>query len=527
MPVSNLSRLATAVALAAGLAASAPASAQQKVLRVVQHSDLKVLDPIWSTAYITRNHGYLIYDTLFAQDASFKPQPQMAESLTTSDDGLVNTIVLRPGLKWHDGKPVTSEDCVASLKRWAARDGMGLKLADFIAEYKIVDERSFQIVLKQKYGALLETLSKQSSAVPFMMPKRVAETDPFKQISENVGSGPFIFKADEWKPGEKLVYVKNPDYKPRSEPASGLAGGKVALVDRVEAIWIPDSQTQINALQNGEIDMIESVAHDLLPLVEKDKKIRLIKSSGSLQYSFRPNWLTKPFDNQKVRQAAMLALSQPEFLQASIGDPRFYTTCKALFTCNSPMASEAGMAGQVEGDAARARALLKEAGYDGSPVVIMQPSDLAVLANLAPVAKAQLERAGFKVDVQAMDWQTLIGRVVKKNATTDGGWSVYLTAWAQVDALNPVMMSFLVSTCDKARPGWPCDPEMEKLRDDFARAATPAERKTIADAVQVRNAQMVQYVPLGEFWNVTAVGSNITTGDISSMVTVYWGIDKK
>jgi peptide/nickel transport system substrate-binding protein len=517
--------LLSIVAAAVGAAAT-PASAQ-KTLKVVQHSDLKVIDPIWSAAYIARNHGYLIYDTLFALDAKLQPQPQMAESLVMTDDGLTATIKLRDGLNFHDGKPVTAEDCVASLKRWAARDSMAQKLSDFIAEYKIVDDRTFQIVLKETYGALLETLAKQSGVAPFIMPKRVAETDPFKQISESIGSGPFIFKADEWKPGDKAVYVKNPAYKPRAEPPSGLAGGKLALVDRIEMIWIPDSQTQVNALKRGEIDMIESVPHDLLPVIEKDPNIRLIKSIGSLQYTFRPNWKIKPFDNPKVRQAAMIALDQQDFLSAAIGDSRFFATCKALFTCKTPLASEAGMEGMLTGNAAKASALLKEAGYDGTPVVILRPSDLAVLANLAPVAKDQLERAGFKVDVQSMDWQTVLGRVPKTGPVSEGGWNAFLTAWAQVDILNPAMMPYLAANCDKARPGWPCDADMEKLRDEYARAVTPQDRKRLAEAAQVLNTKIVTQIPLGEFWNVTAVNKNVGYEQPTSMVTVYWGIDKR
>jgi peptide/nickel transport system substrate-binding protein len=404
---------------------------------------------------------------------------------------------------------------------------MAQKLSDFIAEYKIVDEKTFQIVLKETYGALLETLAKQSGVAPFIMPKRVAETDPFKQISESIGSGPFIFKADEWKPGDKAVYVKNPAYKPRAEPPSGLAGAKLALVDRIEMIWIPDALTQVNALKRGEIDMIESVPHDLLPVIEKDSNIRLIKSTGSLQYTFRPNWKLKPFDNPRVRQAAMIALDQQDFLSAAIGDSRFYATCKALFTCKTPLASEAGMEGMLTGNSAKAASLLKEAGYDGTPIVILRPSDLAVLANLAPVAKDQLERAGFKVDVQSMDWQTVLSRVPKTGPVSEGGWNAFLTAWAQVDILNPAMMPYLAANCDKARPGWPCDADMEKLRDEYARATTPQDRKRLAEAAQVLNTKIVTQIPIGEFWNVTAVNKNVAYEQPTSMVTVYWGIDKR
>jgi len=516
--------LASIAALAAVLSVAA-ASAQ--TLRVVMHSDVKFLDPIWSGAYITRNYGYMVYDTLFAMDEKFQVKPQMVDTWSTSDDGLTWTFKLRDGLEWHDGTPVTSEDCVASLKRWSARDSMGQKLAASLAAYKIVDPKTFQIVLKEKFGPLLDSIGKPSVVVPFMMPKRVAETDPFKQIDNYTGSGPFVFKQDEWKPGEKLVFVKNTKYKPRPEPMSGLAGGKVVGVDRVEWVWIPDPETQVNALINDEVDYLESVSYDLLPVLEKTKGIKILTSSVSNQYVFRMNWLTPPFDNVKIRQAAAVALSEPEFLEANIGDKRYYRVCKAMFTCDSPLASTAGMEGLLDGNAAKARQMLQEAGYDGTVVVMPQPTDLGVIKQIAPVAKAQLEKAGFKVDVQPMDWQSMVTRLTtKKGPPSEGGWNAFGTSWSQIDILDPLMTPNLAATCDKARAGWPCDPEVEALRDKFVAATTPAEKKAAADAVQIRAMQVVTHVPLGEWFAVGAARDNIVFPAVLAPVTVFWGISK-
>lgn len=509
----------------ATLAGASAASAQ--TLKVVMHSDVKALDPIWSGAYITRNHGYMLYDTLFAIDENLKIQPQMVDSWTTSDDGLTWTFKLRDGLEWHDGTPVTAEDCIASLKRWSARDAMGQKLALSLQEYKIVDPKTFQIVLKEKFGPLIEALGKPSVVVPFMMPKKMAEVDAFKQIDDYIGSGPFIFKKDEWKPGEKLVYVKNPKYKPRSEPMSGLAGGKVVNLDRVEWVWIPDAETQLNALLNGEIDMIEGVSYDHLGILEKDKNIKLIRGKASNQYVFRMNWLQPPFNNEKVRQAASYALSQDEFLQAGIGDKRYYRVCKAMFTCDSPLASTAGMDGLVEGNVAKARELLKEAGYDGTVVVMPQPTDLGVIKQIAPVAKAQLEKAGFKVEVQPMDWQSMVARLAKKGPPSEGGWNAFGTSWVQLDILDPLMTPFLTATCDKARSGWPCDEALEKLRDKFVKATTEAEKKAVAEEVQRHAMKVVTHVPLGEWYGVQAVRANVVTRPVPAPITTFWGIGKK
>jgi peptide/nickel transport system substrate-binding protein len=519
---------ALAVIAAAWTAAAPTAAVAQTTYRIAMQSDLKSFDPIWSGGYIVRNYGYMVYDTLFAMDAQFNVRPQMAESVRVSADGLATTITLRDGLTWHDGAPVTAADCVASLKRWQGRDSMGQKLADFLKEYRIVDARTFEIVLKEKFGPLLDAIGKPSVAVPFMMPKRVAETDPFQQINDYVGSGPFILKTDEWKPGEKVVFVKNPNYQPRNEPASGLAGGKVVRLDRVEWIWIPDTQTQVNALLAGDIDAIEALPHDLLPLVENDARVRVVAGAVSNQYAFRINWLTPPFNNPRIRQAAFAALRQQDFLEAAIGDKRYWRTCKALFTCDSPLATEAGMEGLLEGNAEKARALLQEAGYDGTPVVLLRPADLAVLSNLAPVAKSLLERAGFTVDMQSMDWQSMLNRLIsKKGPPSEGGWNAFATSWTQVDILDPLMTPFLLATCEKARAGWPCDAAMEKVRDAYARASDPAEQRRIATEAQVLNTQVVTHIPLGEWQEVTAVRANITLPNPRPAVTVFWGVEKK
>src|SRR4249919_2220705 len=265
------SKFAFAAAVAA-ICLAAPAHAQ-KTLRAVMHSDLKILDPIWTTAYIVRNHGYMVYDTLFATDEKGEVKPQMVGNYVVSADKLTHTFTLRDGLAWHDGQPVTAEDCVASIKRWSAKDSTGQKLMTFVDGLEVKDAKTFVMKLKSPTGLVLLGLGKPSSNVPFMMPKRVADTDPNTQISDFTGSGPFVFKRDEWKPGDKTVYVKFDKYKPRSEPASGLAGGKIAKVDRVEWRAISDAQQAINALSKGEIDFVEAPSHDLLPTLKKDPNV--------------------------------------------------------------------------------------------------------------------------------------------------------------------------------------------------------------------------------------------------------------
>jgi peptide/nickel transport system substrate-binding protein len=521
----KLVRMLAAAAVAV-LVSAGPAPAQ-KTIRAVMHSDLKILDPIWTTAYIVRNHGYMIYDTLFAQDEKGEIKPQMVDKYEVSADGLTHTFTLRDELVWHDGRPVTAEDCVASIKRWGAKDATGQKMMSFVGSIDAVGDKTFVIRLKEPTGLVLTALGKPSSNVPFMMPKRVAETDPSTQISDFTGSGPFVFKRDEWTPGDKTVYVKFDKYKPRAEPASGLAGGKVAKVDRVEWRAISDHQQAINALLAGEIDYIEAPKHDLLPILKQDPSIRLwdYNPLGN-QYAFRPNHLQKPFDNPKIRQALWYAFNQKDYLEAVIGNPQYYKVCKAMFVCGAPFASEKGMEGLLESNFEKAREMLKEAGYDGTPIVLMHSTDLDVLTNLAPVAKQHLEKAGFNVDMQSMDWQTLVARRAKKDPANAGGWHAFLTSWVAADVTDPVTTPFLNSSCDKALFGWPCDPEMEKLRDQFARETDPAKQKAVAEAVQVRATQWTPHIHLGQWYQPIAARNHLS-GILTAPVPVFWNIEMR
>ena len=505
-----------------------PAAAQStKTLRVVMHSDLKILDPIWTTAYIVRNHGYLIYDTLFALDEKLEPKPQMVESWTVSDDQLTWTFKLRDGLKWHDGQPVTTADVLPSIKRFTDKDALGGLLAKSTKEMSALDERTFRIVLKEPFAMMLKALAKSASVPLLIMPKRVAETPVSQQISDTTGSGPYIFKKDEWKPGEKVVYVRNPDYKPRAEPPSSLAGGKVAKLDRIEWVSIPDNQTAINALISGEVDMIEAPAHDLLPVLEKDKNVEIVvPDTLGLTYVLRFNWKQPPFNDVRYRRAAALSLNQKDFLQAAIGDQRYYKVCKAMFGCGAPLESSAGMAGMLESRFDESKKLLKELGYDGTPIVVLQATDVANLVNMAPVAKTLLERGGFKVDVQSMDWQTLVARRAKKDPIAQGGWNIAMTAASAVLLLDPVNNHYAEASGDRAQFGWPLDEEIEKLRTDFVRESDPRKQLEIAEKVQARIISEGVTIPLGQYVQPMARRKNVS-GNVASPVTVFWNVEKK
>jgi peptide/nickel transport system substrate-binding protein len=523
----RLSRLARLLGPALLLAAALTAPVQaETVLRVVPNSDLRNIDPIWTTQYITRNHGYLIYDTLFALDEKLKPQPQMVESWSKSADGLTYTFTLRKGLKWHDGPPVTAADCVASLRRWGARDAMGQKLMQFTKSLEAVNAATFRLTLKEPFGHVIESLAKISSNVPFMMPERIAQTDPFTQIKENIGSGPFKFVTDQWVPGSKAVYVRNPDYVPRDEPPSLAAGGKRVYVDRVEWLYIPDPSTALAALAAGEVDYFENPPPDFVPLIERDT--RLVAETTDLlglQGVLRPNHLQPPFNNVKARQALLWMVKQEDYLRAIVGDPRHWKTCAAYFGCGTEFGDAAGANTPRQQDLDKARQLMREAGYNGELVVVLQPTDYPTLSAASLVTANLLRKIGVNVQVQALDWSSVVARRVDKRPAAQGGWSLFHTQGILPDVMSPIGNFVFASTCDKAWFGWPCSEELETVRDQFARATEPAEQKRLAVKLQELGARDVPYIPIGQFQQVRAYRKSLE-GVINSPVPFFWNIRK-
>lgn len=501
-----------------------PVAAQ--TITAAMQSPLRLLDPIVSTAWITRTHGFMIYDTLLATDANFKIQPQMAEKWVVSEDGKTYTFTLREGLKWHDGMPVKPEDCIASFKRWAQLDGMGQVLLPMIAGMKVIDGKTFQISLNEPTTLILNAFSSMGTRVNFMMPKRISDTPPTQAIKEYIGSGPFKFSTTEFKPGLKVVYGKNKDYVPRSEAPSWAAGGKVVKVERVEWIAMPDQMTTVNALLSGEVDYVEQMPFDLLPMAEgnKDVKLNVLDKLGMWSY-YRFNFLYPPFDNKLIRQAAMNAVGQESVLKAMIGNPKYYKTCVAVFGCGTPYESSYGTEIIVPSNIVKAKELLKAAHYDGTPVVILHPSDNPLAETQPVVIAAALRAAGFTVDLQTMDWQTLVNRRTSQKPPADGGWNIFVSYSAVVNGLDPLSSAQVPANGKKAWFGWPDVPEIEKLRTQFAHASGESERKKITEQLQKLVIDEGVIVPLGKYVSNTAYSKKLT-GVLEASIPLFWNIKK-
>ena len=515
-----------AAALGLGLALSLPAAGQSE-LHVAIHADLKNIDPIWTTALITSNHGYAIYDTLFGTDADFQPQPQMAAGHTVSGDGRVYTITLRDGLAWHDGSPVTAADCVASIRRWGQRDAMGQLLLGKTEKLEAADDRTISLTLKEPWAMTLTALGKMNANVPFMMPERIAKTDAHEQIEEMTGSGPFRMLEDEWVPGSKVVYEKNEAYVPRGEPANMTSGGKVVHFDRLVWHYIPDAQTAANALIAGEIDLIENVAADLVPVLDAAEGVT-VEPTDNL--GWQPwlviNHLHPPFDDVKARQALQIMADQATYQQANSSIPGSWRTCPAFFICETPYASDLGSERLMRQNLEEAKRLLAESGYDGEPVVLLHPTDIPQLHSASLVSAQLLREIGVNVDDQAMDWSTLTSRRAEKKAPADGGWNLFHTAWPATILMSPLMHTGVSGACDEAWFGWPCDEELQDLRQKFSGESDPDMLADLARRMQARAMEYVTYVPLGQYFFYRAYRNEVS-GVIESTDAFFWNVVKK
>jgi peptide/nickel transport system substrate-binding protein len=496
----------------------------QQTLRFVAQADLKILDPVWTTAYITRNHGYLVYDTLFGTDANSQVKPQMVDRTTVSPDGMKYTFMLRDDLRWHDGQPVLSEDCVESLKRWGKRDRFGQLLMAHTGRIAPVDNKTFTLDLAERFGPVLDALGKPSSNVPFMMPARIASTPPEEQIKEIVGSGPFKFARDEWQPGEQAVYVRNADYIPRDESPNGSTGGKKVYLNKVVWRYIPDPWDAANALSAGEVDWWEDPPLDFIPKIEQNPDLQtfLFDPLGT-QGWLRPNFLHPPFNNKKARQALLHMMDQETYLAWAVGQSEYYRPCPSVFACGSPYATRIGAEPIIEHDLTKARQLVEESGYDGRPIVVLQTTDRPILNAAAVVTRQRLESIGFKVILKGLDWSTYLVVRARNEQPDKGGWNLLHTNFQAADVINPAVHFALSGAGPRAWYGWPDIPQLEKLAADWVRETDQPKRKQLADEIQKVALSEVPYVPWGEWMLPTALRKNVR--DVLKFdAPIFWNV---
>ena len=520
-------RAAVAAALASLAAPRIGRAQQSKPLIFVPQADLGVLDPVTAAANIGRTHGMMVFDTLYGMDAAFQPQPQMVEGASVERDGLLWRMVLRPGLRFHDGEPVRASDAVASLRRWGRSDTFGQLLFASVDALDATDDRTVVFRLKQPFPQLPSALAKVSTPMPFIAPARLIGEDRSVPMKEIIGSGPFRFLANETVPGSHYAYERFEGYVAREGGGTGFtAGPKRATVGRVEWRVIPDASTAAAALQAGEVDWWDYALPDLVPVLARVGGIVLEAADRmGLNGYLRLNHLQPPFDNPAIRRALLLAIDQTEYMQAVMGDAVSLTRTPAgIFTPGTPMANDEGLtvlSGPRSIEAARQA--LREAGYQGEKVVLMQPTDFPSISTMAEVTGDLLRRLGMTVEVQATDWATMLQRRSNRGTAAQGGWNIIAMANSGPDMLSPASHLQLRANGTDAPQGWPSSPQMEALRLEWLAAPTIEAQRAIARKMQGQNWQDVVLIPLGQYLPQTAYRSHIRRGNKD--MTVFYDLE--
>ena len=519
------SLLTAAASLLAAPAIAQPA--KTSTLRFIPQSNLVSLDPIWTTATVTANHGYYVYDTLFAVDGKMVPHPQMAEGAEVSADGRTWRIRLREGLTFHDGEPVRAVDCIASLQRFAAADEFGKLLGRVVDSWGVDGDRTLVIKLTKPFPLMLDVLAKSDSRVPFMMPERLAKTPATTAISEVIGSGPYRFLASEFNSGSRVAYAKFAGYVPRTEKPDWASGAKLAHYDRVEWNIIPDAATAAAALRNGEVDWWEAPTSDLIPMLKRDARIKtMIQNPAGNCAVMRLNNLQAPFNSEAIRRAVMMAVEQEDYMSAIYGtdDMSVWRTCYSLFPCNTPYESEDGAAllkGKHDPDTVKKA--LAAAGYNGERVVVLNPTDFPTIGPLGQVTYAALKKAGMNVELAESDWGTVIQRRTSREPADKGGWSIFHTWGSATGWATPAVSATVRGLGKDGWFGWWDNPGVEKMVAQWLEAPDDASRKTLANAINKAALESVASIPLGQAFVRTMFRDNVL-GMAEGGAPYPWGI---
>ncbi|NLT95685.1 MAG: ABC transporter substrate-binding protein [Clostridia bacterium] len=479
-------------------------------LEVVIDADPPTIDPHSSTTTLTFVVGYHIFEGLYTLDEEFKPISMLAQDLPQiSEDNLTYTISLREGLKFHNGKAVTSEDVVASLKRWGSLSSYGKTLFQNLDSLKAIDEKTIELKLKSPNGTTLVTLAMPNGGA-FIYPKELVEKYPDKPLEEFIGTGPFKFV--DWKPNQYIQLVRFDDYQPLNIPATGFGGEKIAYVDELRFIPISDEMVRITSVEGGEYDFADFVPVDEYQRLKDNPDIVAVASAPRAWFAFNFNKRAGIMSNVKMRQAFLAALDMEPILAAGYGDEAFWRVDPSIMLKEQVWWSDVGKEKYDLGDIEKAKQLLAEAGYKGEPIVWMSgPLEY----NLSLAAKNQLEKAGFKIDLQSMEWATVAER--RNNPEL---WDVYSTG--VTFRPDPTMMVVL----NPSYAGWWESPKLLELMEELGREGDFEKRYSLMEEIQRLFYEEVPTVKVGDYANLRIMAKNVK-GFKNMNEIFFWNVWKE
>jgi peptide/nickel transport system substrate-binding protein len=487
-------RATVAVILGASILIAAPAIAQETprqggILKAAIIGEPPTLDTHTTTATIAYQLAWHIFETLYTYDRQYQPIPHLAEGHTVTPDGRRYTIALRKGVKFHNGKELTAADAAASVNRWGRLHTTGKTIFKSVEAVEAKDPHTLVIHLKEPSGSLLFALASPYLAIH---QKSVIDAAGEQPIKDYVGTGPFRFV--EHRPDRHIRLARFKEYSARAEPPDGLGGKRTAYVDEIRFVPVPDVAVRIAGVESGEYHFGQTLKPDQYDRLKANPKIELPIVKPAAWITAAPNHKQGVMTNKKIRQAMQAALDMEPVMQGALGHKAFFRVDGALyFPEQGVFHSQVGVTGYNLKNKERARALLKEAGYAGQPVRWITTKEYDYMYNSAVVAKQQMEDVGFKVDLQVLDWATVVQRRSKPEL-----WDVFTTGIT----FNPDPA--LTSNLQCNWPGWWCHEEKERLLAELIRESDPKKRRAIIERIQAVFYEDVGRIKMGDFFNLLA-----------------------
>jgi peptide/nickel transport system substrate-binding protein len=494
---------AAAIALVGGSALAAPPKGGAANLAMI--AEPQTLDPMASTADLVGTIMQHVYEPLYTFDANWNVAPMLAESMPTiSKDGLVYTIALRKGVKFHDGKEMTSDDVVASLKRWMEMAPRGKAVAKEVKTLEGKGPNTVVITLTRPYAPLLAHFALPSGFATIMAKDSIATP-----LTQFVGTGPYMIK--ERKPDQYVQMVRFDGYSARKEPPSGYAGKREALLDELRFVPVPNANTRVEGMLSGQYQFADLLPVESYARLEGPPNVKPVLTAPFGFPYLVLNTKQGPLADLKLRQAVEVALNNADMMGAGFGDKKFYTTDASHYAKNTPFYSAAGTENYGKGDAKKAAAMVASAKYNGAPIKILTSQQYEFHYRMALVMAENLKAAGFKTDMQVVDWATLIQR--RNDAAL---WDIYITHSAVLPepTLTPPQLG-------EGAPGWWSSPAKEAALSAFNAEADPKKRGALWGNVQSVVFTEVPYIKVGNFNSVTARSAKLD-GYVAMPWPFFW-----
>lgn len=478
---------ASALRTRAGLQDDPGAGTRGGTLRVATIGEPLTLDEHQTTAEITAVIGYCMYEGLFTYDPDYQPIPELAESHTISDDGLVHTLVLRQGVPFHNGEVMTADDVIASVNRWGEISGVGKRLMEATEELAKVDDHTIEFRLTKPYGTLAIALAHNTQAC-VIYPKSVIDAGKdLEPLTEFVGTGPYSLV--EWRPDAYIRFERFEDYAALEGEPNGYGGHKYAYADMIEFIPVPDEAARVAGLQAGDYELVMDVGNDQYEVLNGAPGIIAEILEPTNWDVFFLNWQSPLMGDLAIRQAVQAALDSEPMLLSGRGSQEFIRLDPGLMMVGSPWYTDAGSEFYNINDPELARSKLEEAGYDGTPVRFMTTQEYSYMYGESVVAAQQLEAAGFTVDLQVIDWATLLERRAKPEE-----WDIFSTGHGFVP--DPSQVSYVGQM--NVYPGWWDDEEALAAAAELLSEPDFESRYPIWETIQEMHYTQIPAIKIGD-----------------------------